>query len=81
MKSIPNNFLRDQKYLIVGFNENSNLSLRFCEMGCVPGAVLKYIGQAPWSGPLLFSLDAQTVAIRSDEASLLNLSLQQSDKE
>lgn len=60
-------------YRINGFTETSELSLRFCEMGCIPGVVVRFVGQAPLGGPLLFALDSQTIAVRASEAKVLKL--------
>lgn len=54
--------------------KSSPLTINFLEMGFLPGKQLMVIKKAPFKGPIAFLIDGNIVALRTQEASLLEVS-------
>jgi ferrous iron transport protein A len=56
-----------QKGTIIGF-DNSLLSLKFLEMGCVPGSEVELCCKAPFGSPVCIMICGYHLALRKEEA-------------
>jgi len=56
-----------QKGIITGFN-NSNLSVKFLEMGCIPGNEIEVCCKAPFGSPFCVRVSGYHLALRKEEA-------------
>jgi ferrous iron transport protein A len=62
----------DQSSVIDHITE-SDLTINFLEMGFLPGKEIKLLKKAPFGGPMAFLVDANIIALRRQEAELLQL--------
>ena len=53
--------------------QDGELSLKIFEMGLHPGKVVKVIGKAPLGDPIAVEIGGSVLAIRKEEALLLNV--------
>ena len=53
---------------------DSKLSLKLCEMGCLPGKKITLLRIAPFGGPYCIKIGDSTLTMRKDEAATINLS-------
>lgn len=51
----------------------SPFSINFLEMGILPGKIIKLINKAPFHGPMAFLIGENIVALRRNEAVLIEL--------
>lgn len=58
---------------ILGFCGDQGVIERLIELGCYQGGVVRYLGRAPFNGPLLFMVNSTKLALRDHEASSLQL--------
>ncbi|MDW8457403.1 MAG: FeoA family protein [Cytophagaceae bacterium] len=56
-----------EKGVIAGFDD-SDLSLKLLEMGCLPGTEIQLSGKAPLGDPICVNVSGYTLAMRMQEA-------------
>ncbi len=54
--------------LILGFSGPRLVTDRLQEFGMHSGLMIRYVGRAPFQGPLLYRMGATVVALREEEA-------------
>jgi len=52
---------------------NTPLLVRMMEMGILPGKQIRLFKKAPFKGPIAFLIDGNIIALRIEEASLIQL--------
>lgn len=58
------------RYKIKEISE-SPLAVNFLEIGILPGKSIELVQRAPFGGPLAFLIDDNLIALRTDEANLV----------
>lgn len=58
---------------ILTLSGDPNTTQRLSELGFLEGANIRYLGQAPFSGPFIFQLGAGSVALRKEEAACIQV--------
>lgn len=61
-----------QEAVIKAFSDDI-LSLKFMEMGCIPGTKIKVLRTAPFGGPVMLKLWNYTLCLRKDEAAKIEI--------
>lgn len=64
----PNDLLE-----VTGFTGDEFLIQRLQEMGINLGHEMKFVGRAPWMGPMMFRIGTTVIALRDEEALCLLL--------
>jgi ferrous iron transport protein A len=59
-------------YEIVSISK-SDLMVRMMEMGVLPGKKISLLKKAPFKGPMAFIIDGNIIAMRIEEADLIQL--------
>ncbi len=67
---------KGQKGVIDSFTDYE-LSLKLMEMGCIPGEIIEVIRIAPLGDPIAISISGYMLGLRKDEASSVNVRLQE----
>ncbi|SEJ73176.1 ferrous iron transport protein A [Cyclobacterium xiamenense] len=62
----------DLSYEIVSI-ANTPLLVRMMEMGILPGKQIRLFKKAPFKGPMAFLIDGNIIALRIEEAALIQL--------
>ncbi len=65
---------RHQKLMIKAVN-GEDLKLRLLELGFAVGEVIQVLNKAPFNGAIAVQLQQTTVALRTNEANLIQVSL------
>lgn len=63
-----------QKGIIKEFN-STLLPIKFLELGCLPGNIIKLVQIAPFNDPLYINVNGSHLAIRRDMAKLIEIEL------
>ncbi|MDX2188826.1 MAG: FeoA family protein [Bacteroidota bacterium] len=71
MKTIAN-LTKGEKGIIEGFHESS-LSVKFLEMGCIPGSEVEMCCVAPLGSPICIKVCGYHLALRKEEANQITL--------
>lgn len=58
--------------IIAGFTDE-HLSLKLLEMGCLPGAAVRFNFSAPFGDPVCISVLGYELSLRLDEASTISI--------
>jgi ferrous iron transport protein A len=58
--------------VIAGFTDDS-ISVKLMEMGCLPGATVRYNFAAPFGDPICISVLGYELALRIEEASSISI--------
>ncbi|WP_375583380.1 ferrous iron transport protein A [Cyclobacterium xiamenense] len=66
------NLSADLSYEIVSI-ANTPLRVRMMEMGILPGKQIRLFKKAPFNGPMAFLIDGNIIALRTEEAALIQL--------
>jgi ferrous iron transport protein A len=66
------NLSTDLLYEIVSI-ANTPLLVRMMEMGILPGKQIRLFKRAPFKGPMAFLIDGNIIALRIEEAALIQL--------
>lgn len=51
----------------------SDISINFLELGILPGKEIKLLKKAPFGGPMAFLIEENIIALRQQEAIMINL--------
>ncbi|MCL6260946.1 ferrous iron transport protein A [Aquiflexum sp. TKW24L] len=62
-----------QQSAIIESIGESDISINFLELGILPGKEIKLLKKAPFGGPMAFIIEENIVALRQQEAILINL--------
>ncbi len=65
--------LNDGKARTIDNITASPLYIRLMEMGILPGKNIQLFKKAPFNGPMAFVIDENIIALRIEEAELINL--------
>ena len=65
----------DQSGTIAAINAHGELGRRIRDMGLVPGAPVTVVGRAPLRDPVAIRLRDSTLALRNNEADLINVNV------
>lgn len=57
---------------ITGFTDN-NISVKLMEMGCLPGAVIRFNFKAPLGDPICISVLGYELSLRMEEAATISI--------
>ena len=52
---------------------DTDISINFLELGILPGKEIKLLKKAPFGGPMAFLVEDNIIALRQQEAILINL--------
>ncbi len=58
--------------IIAGFTDEE-LSVKLLEMGCLPGAAIRFNFSAPFGGPVCISVLGYELSLRLDEAATISI--------
>jgi len=53
--------------------QESDISINFLELGILPGKEIKLLKKAPFGGPMAFVIEENIIALRQQEAIMINL--------
>jgi ferrous iron transport protein A len=53
--------------------QESDISINFLELGILPGKEIKLLKKAPFGGPMAFIIEENIIALRQQEAIMINL--------
>lgn len=53
--------------------QESDISINFLELGILPGKEIRLLKKAPLGGPMAFEIEENIIALRKQEAVLINL--------
>jgi len=53
--------------------QESDISINFLELGILPGKEIKLLKKAPFGGPMAFLIEENIIALRQQEAIMINL--------
>jgi ferrous iron transport protein A len=67
------NFQNNEELEVIGFQGDELLIERLKELGFYVGVKIRYVGKAPFAGPLLIRLGATVMALRQEEAACLRM--------
>ena len=59
------------KTAVINSFENDNIFLKFMEMGCVPGEMVRVEQVAPLGDPISISVSGYQLSLRMDEARMI----------
>ena len=62
-----------QQSSIIESIRESDISINFLELGILPGKEIKLLKKAPFGGPMAFLVEDNIIALRQQEAILINL--------
>jgi ferrous iron transport protein A len=62
-----------QQSAIIESIGESDISINFLELGILPGKEIKLLKKAPFGGPMAFIIEENIVALRQQEAIMINL--------
>lgn len=51
----------------------SDITINFLELGILPGKEIKLLKKAPFGGPMAFIIEENIIALRQQEAIMINL--------
>ena len=63
-----------QKDVVQEFTDDF-LSLKFIEMGCLPGEIVKLVNIAPFGDPIAIEVSGYVLSLRKEEASTVIVAL------
>lgn len=67
--------LKPQQQAYIDDFDDDSFSLKFMEMGLLPGEKVKFIRYAPMGDPLMLELDGYFLTIRREDALSINVSV------
>ncbi|MCH6232892.1 FeoA family protein [Cognataquiflexum rubidum] len=62
-----------QQSSIIESIRESDISINFLELGILPGKEIKLLKKAPFGGPMAFLIEENIIALRQQEAIMINL--------
>ena len=62
-----------QQSSIIESIRESDISINFLELGILPGKEIKLLKKAPFGGPMAFVIEENIIALRQQEAIMINL--------